>query len=175
MIVSNNQLSLLVEAYDSPKVSRMLLVEAVDSNGNKIDLLINEKTIKLPPSLSQVTHSYSRRIARKLIQAIRDHEVVKIRFLGDKSKSCGPRELEIYAMGPSSFSDKFLVRAWQRGGPSGDSERTGWKTYRISRIASVDPTGETFSTPIHVRDGRAARYKPGIDRMMKDVEVYTKF
>lgn len=180
MKITHCEIDMLTEALESSSRRTnkcLLLFEAydVENTSQKIHFLVEKKPHKLPPSLDANKHRYSRKIARAIISAIKDHSVVKIRFLGDKLKSRGTREAELYAMGPSAFSDKYLIRAWQKSGPSGSDKNKGWKTYRVSRIASVDPTGETFVSPINQRDPSAKRYKAGTDRMMKNVDIYAVF
>jgi predicted DNA-binding transcriptional regulator YafY len=107
-----------------------------------------------------------------LINAIKNRDVIIIGYEGDEPGGTGLREIEPVAFGVSKRGNKVL-RAWEREGAShryviGTRKLPDWRYFLVSKITSVQLTGEKFNTP-------RPNYNPNGDKSMVSVEINANF
>ena len=83
--------------------------------------------------------------------AIKKRQRVIIYYDGDEPGGRGLREIEPVCLGYSKAGNTVL-RAWDIEGAShrdylGEKPLPGWRLFRLDKILSIKPTGETFDTP----------------------------
>lgn len=81
---------------------------------------------------------------------------VNITYDDGKGGPTGKRNIEVYAMG--DIKGYPTIRAFQLFG----NTKTGtavWKTFRVDRILSWEPTNFKFYNPVSDRDGSIPKYK----------------
>lgn len=86
-----------------------------------------------------------------LSDAINKRQKVVIYYDGDEPGGKGLREIEPVCFGYSK-SENPVVRAWDSSGAShtgykGEQPLPGWRLFRVDKILSFKPTGETFDEP----------------------------
>lgn len=86
-----------------------------------------------------------------LTDAINKRQKVVIYYDGDEPGGKGLREIEPVCFGYSK-SENPVVRAWDSSGAShtgyeGKQPLPGWRLFRVDKILSFKPTGETFDEP----------------------------
>ena len=86
-----------------------------------------------------------------LTDAINKRQKVVIYYDGDEPGGKGLREIEPVCFGYSK-SENPVVRAWDSSGAShtgykGKQPLPGWRLFRVDKILSFKPTGETFNEP----------------------------
>ena len=88
---------------------------------------------------------------QSLNDAIKKRQKVVIYYDGDEPGGKGLREIEPVCFGYSK-SDNPVLRAWDGSGAShtgykGEQPLPGWRLFRVDKILSFKPTGETFNEP----------------------------
>ena len=73
----------------------------------------------------------------------------------------------------TSKSGNKVVRAWDEEGAShtaykGEQPLPGWRLFRLDKILSIKPTGETF-------EEMRPNFNPNDDKSMKSVMIISKF
>jgi predicted DNA-binding transcriptional regulator YafY len=86
-----------------------------------------------------------------LSDAINKRRKVIIYYDGDEPGGKGLREIEPICFGYSK-ADNPVLRAWDNSGAShtgykGEQPLPGWRLFRVDKILSFKPTGETFNEP----------------------------
>ena len=104
--------------------------------------------------------------------AIKKKQVVIINYDGDEPGGKGLREIEPVALGKSKKGN-LVVRAWDQEGAShrgylGTRPMPGWRMFKLEKVLSWQPTGETQETP---RPG----YNPNGDKDMISVIINAKY
>lgn len=104
--------------------------------------------------------------------AIKKKKRVIIYYDGDEPGGRGLREIEPVALGYSK-ANNLVLRAWDMEGSShtgylGSQPLPGWRLFRLDKILSLQPTGETFDTP-------RPNYNFIGDKTMKNVIINAKF
>lgn len=84
-----------------------------------------------------------------LTDAIKKRQKVIIYYDGDEPGGKGLREIEPVCFGYSK-ADNPVLRAWDNSGAShtgykGEQPLPGWRLFRVDKILSFKPTGETFN------------------------------
>lgn len=90
-----------------------------------------------------------------VVEAIKNHDVIYIYYVGDDTVNRGFRTIEPYALGRSKAGN-LVLRAWQQAGAS-DSEdyepkeqpnarQFGWRLFRLDGITSFLNTMKKFAT-----------------------------
>jgi predicted DNA-binding transcriptional regulator YafY len=95
-----------------------------------------------------------------------------IYYDGDEPGGRGLREIEPVCLGTSKSGNK-VVRAWDNEGAShtaykGEQPLPGWRLFRLDKILSLKPTGETFT---EIRPD----FNPDSDKSMISVIIISKF
>ena len=108
----------------------------------------------------------------KVIDSIKNRNLVTIYYKGDKNGGRGLRSIEPYCFGYSKSGNKVL-RAWDIEGAShtasiGEQPLPGWRLFRLDRIGSyaIDPK-EKF-------DSSKPNYNPN-DKGMKSIMICAEF
>jgi len=88
---------------------------------------------------------------QSLTNAINKRQKVVIYYDGDEPGGKGLREIEPVCFGYSK-SENPVLRAWDNSGAShtaykGEQPLPGWRLFRVDKILSFKPTGETFNEP----------------------------
>jgi predicted DNA-binding transcriptional regulator YafY len=88
---------------------------------------------------------------QSLNDAIKKRQKVVIYYDGDEPGGKGLREIEPVCFGYSK-SENPVLRAWDDSGAShtgykGEQPLPGWRLFRVDKILSFKPTGETFNEP----------------------------
>jgi predicted DNA-binding transcriptional regulator YafY len=124
--------------------------------------------------LYNITKSLILEIAsmESIVDAIKKRKKVIIYYDGDEPGGRGLREIEPVAFGYSNAGNP-VVRAWDMEGSShtgylGKQPLPGWRLFRLDKIMSLQPTGETFDTP-------RPDYNFNGDKTMKTVIINAKF
>lgn len=110
-----------------------------------------------------------------IISAIRDSYRVNITYDSDGSgNNVGKRNIEVYAFGNIDGYD--AIRAFQLFGDT-KTKNPAWKTFRVDRILSWQPTNFVFYNPVSDRDSSIPRYKEdGTDKVLGGMtDVYAVF
>ena len=86
-----------------------------------------------------------------LSDALNKRRKVIIYYDGDEPGGKGLREIEPICFGYSK-ADNPVLRAWDNSGAShtgykGEQPLPGWRLFRVDKILSFKPTGETFNEP----------------------------
>ena len=107
-----------------------------------------------------------------VIDCIKNKKKCIIYYDGDEPGGRGLREIEPVCLGTSKAGNKVL-RAWGEEGAShtgykGEQPLPGWRLFRLDKILSLKPTGETFT---EVKPD----YNPDGDKSMKSVIINAKF
>ena len=107
-----------------------------------------------------------------VIDCIKNRKKCIIYYDGDEPGGRGLRELEPVCLGTSKSGNKVL-RAWDAEGAShtaykGEQPLPGWRLFRLDKILSLKPTGETFSEI-------KPNFNPDGDKSMKSVIIIAKF
>jgi len=107
-----------------------------------------------------------------IMDAIKKRQKIVIYYDGDEPGGKGLREIEPVCFGYSK-ADNPIVRAWDDTGAShtnylGSQPLPGWRIFRVDKILSFKPTGETFDTP-------RPNYNPSGDKSMTRVMINAKF
>ena len=105
--------------------------------------------------------------------AIQNHNVVIINYAGDDDTSRGKRTIEPYVLGRTS-ANNIAIRAFQ---PNGDTSSSvpNWKTFRLDRILSWNPTKKTFNSPPNQRGFNVAPYNQNGDGSLQSIRIQAKF
>lgn len=82
--------------------------------------------------------------------AIKKKQIVIISYDGDEPGGKGLREIEPVALGKSK-KNNLVIRAWDEEGAShrgylGVRPMPGWRMFKLEKILSWQPTGETQET-----------------------------
>jgi len=104
--------------------------------------------------------------------AIKKRQRVIIYYDGDEPGGRGLREIEPVCLGYSKAGNP-VVRAWDLEGAShrdyiGTKPLPGWRLFRLDKILSLKPTGETFDTP-------RPNFNPRGDKTMSRILFITNF
>ena len=107
-----------------------------------------------------------------IVDAIKNRKVLIIYYDGDEPGGRGLREIEPVCLGVSKAGNKIL-RAWDSEGAShtgykGEQPLPGWRLFRLDKILSNKPTGETF-------DQMRLGFNPNGDKSMNSVIIIAKF
>ena len=107
-----------------------------------------------------------------VIDCIKNRKKCIVYYDGDEPGGRGLRELEPVCLGTSKSGNKVL-RAWDAEGAShtaykGEQPLPGWRLFRLDKILSLKPTGETFSEI-------KPNFNPDGDKSMKSVIIIAKF
>jgi predicted DNA-binding transcriptional regulator YafY len=110
------------------------------------------------------------------IQSIQDaigkRQKIIIYYDGDEPGGRGLREIEPVCFGYSK-ADNPVIRAWDNSGAShtaykGEQPLPGWRLFRVDKILSFKPTGETF-------DQSKPGFNPDGDKGMVRIIQIVKF
>jgi len=122
--------------------------------------------------------------SNSIVDAINEHKILYIYYNGDDTVQPGYRTIKPFVVGSHKKSGNMVVRAWQDAGNS-DSynnikyhnyankrrdghevhydhkgrSRPGWRLFRLDKITSLMPTGETFR-PENIINNKRAKYNP---------------
>lgn len=104
--------------------------------------------------------------------AIKKRQVVIIYYDGDEPGGRGLRQIEPVCLGRSKRNN-LVLRAWDEEGAShrgylGTRPMPGWRLFKLEKIMSFKPTGETFDTP-------RPNYNANGDKSMNSVIINAKF
>ena len=104
--------------------------------------------------------------------AIKKRQVVIIYYDGDEPGGRGLRQIEPVCLGRSKRNN-LVLRAWDEEGAShrgylGTRPMPGWRLFKVEKIMSFKPTGETFDTP-------RPNYNLNGDKSMNSVIINAKF
>jgi predicted DNA-binding transcriptional regulator YafY len=104
--------------------------------------------------------------------AIKKKQVVIINYDGDEPGGKGLREIEPVCLGKSKRGN-LVVRAWDEEGAShrgylGTRPMPGWRLFKLDKILSWQPTGETQE---NARPG----YNPNGDKDMISIIINAKY
>ena len=107
-----------------------------------------------------------------IVDAIKKRQKIIIYYDGDEPGGRGLREIEPVCFGYSK-ADNPVLRAWDYQGAShtaykGEQPLPGWRLFRVDKILSFKPTGETFNEP-------KPNYNPGGDKSMNRVIINVNF
>jgi predicted DNA-binding transcriptional regulator YafY len=107
-----------------------------------------------------------------IIDSIRKKNRVVIYYDGDEPGGRGLREIEPVCFGFSKKGNAVL-RAWDLEGAShrsflGSKPLPSWRLFRVDKILSLNPTGESFDSP-------RPNYNPLGDKSMTQVVINVKF
>lgn len=107
-----------------------------------------------------------------VVDCIKNKKKCIIYYDGDEPGGRGLREIEPVCLGTSKAGNKVL-RAWDEEGAShtsykGEQPLPGWRLFRLDKILSLKPTGETF---IEMKPD----FNPNGDKSMKSVIIVAKF
>ena len=124
--------------------------------------------------LYNITKSLILEIAsiESVVDAIKKKDRLIIYYDGDEPGGRGLREIEPVCFGYSKAGNAVL-RAWDMEGSShrdylGEKPLPSWRLFRLDKILSLKPTGETFNTP-------RPNYNPSGDKSMSNVIINVKF
>ena len=104
--------------------------------------------------------------------AIKKRQVVIIYYDGDEPGGKGLRQIEPVCLGRSK-KNNLVLRAWDEEGAShrgllGTRPMPGWRLFKLDKILTFKPTGETFDTP-------RPNYNLNGDKSMTSVIINAKF
>ena len=104
--------------------------------------------------------------------AVKNKQKVIIYYDGDEPGGRGIREIEPVCLGVSKGGNK-VVRAWDSEGAShtgykGEQPLPGWRLFRLDKILTLKPTGETFTQ-------MRPNFNPNGDKSMVSVIINSKF
>lgn len=104
--------------------------------------------------------------------AIKKKQIVIISYDGDEPGGKGLREIEPVALGKSK-KNNLVIRAWDEEGAShrgylGVRPMPGWRMFKLEKILSWQPTGETQETA-------RPNYNPNGDKDMISVIINAKY
>ena len=104
--------------------------------------------------------------------AIKKRQVVIIYYDGDEQGGKGLRQIEPVCLGRSK-KNNLVLRAWDEEGAShrgylGTRPMPGWRLFKLDKIQTFKPTGETFDTP-------RPNYNLNGDKSMISVIINAKF
>lgn len=108
----------------------------------------------------------------EIVDCIKNKKICIIYYDGDEPGGRGLRQVEPVCLGVSKAGNKVL-RAWDEEGAShtsttGEQPLPGWRLFRLDKILSLKPTGETFT-----------QMKPGYnvngDKSMVSIIINSKF
>jgi predicted DNA-binding transcriptional regulator YafY len=107
-----------------------------------------------------------------IVNSIKNRKKCVIYYDGDEPGGRGLREIEPVCLGTSKAGNKVL-RAWDEEGSShtaylGEKPLPGWRLFRVDKILSIKPTGETF-------DQMRPNFNPNGDKSMTSVIIISKF
>ena len=107
-----------------------------------------------------------------IVNSIKNRKRCIIYYDGDEPGGRGLREIEPVCLGTSKAGNKVL-RAWDNEGAShtsylGEKPLPGWRLFRVDKILSIKPTGETFN---EVRPN----FNPNGDKSMTSIIIISKF
>jgi predicted DNA-binding transcriptional regulator YafY len=124
--------------------------------------------------LYNITKSLILEIAsiESVVDAIKKKDRLIIYYDGDEPGGRGLREIEPVCFGYSKAGNAVL-RAWDIEGSShrdylGEKPLPSWRLFRLDKILSLKPTGETFNIP-------RPNYNPSGDKSMSNVIINVKF
>jgi predicted DNA-binding transcriptional regulator YafY len=107
-----------------------------------------------------------------VMDCVKNRKRCIIYYNGDEPGGKGLREIEPVAFGVSKSGNRVL-RAWENEGSShrgylGKKPLPGWRFFRLDKIMSIKPTGETF-------DEIRPNFNPNGDKSMSSVIIVSKF
>lgn len=107
-----------------------------------------------------------------ITDCIKNKKKCIIYYDGDEPGGRGLREVEPVCLGTSKAGNK-VVRAWDNEGAShtgykGEQPLPGWRLFRLDKILSIKPTGETFTE-------MRPNFNPNGDKSMVNVIIISKF
>lgn len=107
-----------------------------------------------------------------IIDYVKNRKRCIINYDGDEPGGKGLREIEPVAFGVSKAGN-LVLSAWENEGAShkdflGTKPLPSWRFFRLDKILSIKPTGETFDTPHE-------KFNPNGDKRMKSVYIVSKF
>jgi predicted DNA-binding transcriptional regulator YafY len=107
-----------------------------------------------------------------VMDCVKNRKRCIIYYNGDEPGGKGLREIEPVAFGVSKSGNRVL-RAWENEGSShrgylGKKPLPGWRFFRLDKIMSIKPTGETF---YEIRPN----FNPNGDKSMSSVIIVSKF
>ena len=107
-----------------------------------------------------------------ITDAINKRRKVIINYEGDEPGGKGLREIEPVCFGYSK-SDNLVLSAWDSTGAShtaykGEQPLPGWRLFRVDKILSFKPTGETFNEP-------KPEFNPNGDKRMVRIVSLVRF
>ena len=107
-----------------------------------------------------------------VVNCIKNKRRCIIYYDGDEPGGRGLREIEPVCLGNSTAGNR-VVRAWDNEGAShraylGEKPLPGWRLFRLDKILSVKPTGETFT---EIRPN----FNPNGDKSMKSIIIIAQY
>ncbi len=111
---------------------------------------------------------------KQIIDAINNKVRVNITYTDEKGGPTGKRNIEVYAFG--DINGYPSIRAFQLFGNT-KTENAVWKTFRVDRILSWQPTNFKFYNPVSDRDSSIPKYREnGYDEVLGGMtNVYAVF
>lgn len=108
-----------------------------------------------------------------VVDCIKKRQKCIIYYDGDEPGGRGLREIEPVCLGRMKGTNNLALRAWDESGAShtayeGDQPLPGWRLFRLDKILSLKPTGETF-------DDVRPNFNPNGDKSMSSVIIIVKF
>ncbi len=107
-----------------------------------------------------------------IVDCIKNKKRCIIYYDGDEPGGRGLREVELVCLGTSKAGNK-VVSGWDIEGASHTAYKNeqplpGWRLFRLDKILSVQPTGETF-------DEMRPNFNPNSDKRMNNIIIISKF
>ena len=107
-----------------------------------------------------------------VVDCIKNRKKCIIYYDGDEPGGRGLREVELVCLGTSKAGNK-VVRGWDSEGASHTAYKNeqplpGWRLFRLDKILSIKPTGETFTE-------MRPNFNPNGDKSMNSVIIISKF
>lgn len=107
-----------------------------------------------------------------ITDCIKNKKKCIIYYDGDEPGGRGLREIEPVCLGTSKAGNK-VIRAWDNEGAShtaykGEQPLPSWRLFRLDKILSIKPTGETFTE-------MRPNFNPNGDKSMVNVIIISKF
>lgn len=107
-----------------------------------------------------------------ITDCIKNKKRCVIYYDGDEPGGRGLREVELVCLGTSKSGNK-VVRGWDMEGASHTAYKNeqplpGWRLFRLDKILSIKPTGETFTE-------MRPNFNPNGDKSMNSIIIISKF
>jgi predicted DNA-binding transcriptional regulator YafY len=127
--------------------------------------------MKLSESLKQLIVEVAS--VNSVVDCIKNRQKCIIYYDGDEPGGRGLREIEPVCLGRMRGTNNLAVRAWDNEGSShtaykGEQPLPGWRLFRLDKILSLKPTGETFDEP-------KPNFNPNGDKSMSSIIIIVNF